>query len=218
VSNRFVVVVEDEPFLRSLISDALTNAGFEVEAFGNAADAMRRLAKRDPDAAILDIDLGPGPTGLDIGEFLLAKSPGTAVVYLTMLSDPRVINPESGKVDSRAAYLNKRKISNTEELLDALEAVLHDDDISEFRHDQDPASPISQLSKSQLKVLKLVAKGLTNQQIADERGRSLSATEAIISRTFAALGIDISRDSNGRILAVREFFVQAGIVLRDEKL
>ncbi len=70
MSKRFVVVVEDEPFLRSLISDALTNAGFEVEAFGNAADAMRRLSKRDPDAAILDIDLGSGPTGLDIGEFL----------------------------------------------------------------------------------------------------------------------------------------------------
>ena len=213
MSKRFVVVVEDEPFLRSLISDALTSAGFDVASVGNALEARKLLSKRDPDAAILDIDLGPGPTGLDIGEYLLAKSPGTAVVYLTMLSDPRVINPSSGKIDARAAYLNKRKLEDTQELIDALEAVLHDEDITAFRHDLSPDSPLHSLSAGQLQVLRLVAGGLTNQQIAETRARSLSATEALISRSFAALGIDANRDANARILAVREFFRQAGIVV-----
>ena len=217
MSKRFVVVVEDEPFLRSLISDALTSAGFEVVSVGSAAEARKLFNKRDPDAAILDIDLGAGPTGLDMGEALLAQSPGTAVVYLTMLSDPRVINPASGLVNPRAAYLNKRKLSNTQELLDALEAVLHDQDISEYRHDLDPTSPIAKLSAGQLQVLQLVAKGMTNQQIADIRLRSLSATEALISRTFTTLGIDLGRDSNARILAVREYIRQAGIVVRDDQ-
>ncbi len=217
MSKRFVVVVEDEPFLRSLISSALETAGFEVVSVGSAAEARKLFNKRDPDAAILDIDLGPGPTRLDMGERLLAQSPGTAVVYLTMLSDPRVINPASGLVNPRAAYLNKRKLSNTQELIDALEAVLHDEDISEYRHDLDPSSPISKLSAGQLQVLQLVAKGMTNQQIADLRLRSLSATEALISRTFTTLGIDLGRDSNARILAVREYFRQAGIVVRDDQ-
>lgn len=217
MSKRFVVVVEDEPFLRSLISDALTNAGFEVVSVGSAGEARKLFNKRDPDAAILDIDLGAGPTGLDMGEALLAQSPGTAVVYLTMLSDPRVINPASGLVNPRAAYLNKRKLSNTQELLDALEAVLHDQDISEYRHDLDPNSPIAKLSAGQLQVLQLVAKGMTNQQIADIRLRSLSATEALISRTFTTLGTDLGRDSNARILAVREYIRQAGIVVRDDQ-
>ena len=217
MSKRFVVVVEDEPFLRSLISDALTTAGFEVVSVGTAAEARKLFNKCDPDAAILDIDLGAGPTGLDMGEALLAQSPGTAVVYLTMLSDPRVINPASGLVNPRAAYLNKRKLSNTQELLDALEAVLHDQDISEYRHDLDPTSPIAKLSAGQLQVLQLVAKGMTNQQIADLRLRSLSATEALISRTFTTLGIDLGRDSNARILAVREYIRQAGIVVRDDQ-
>ena len=215
MSKRFVVVVEDEPFLRSLICDALNAAGFEVASVGSAAEARKLFNKRDPDAAILDIDLGAGPTGLDMGERLLAQSPGTAVVYLTMLSDPRVINPTSGLVNPRAAYLNKRKLSHTQELIDALEAVLHDQDLSEYRHDLDPDSPIAKLSAGQLQVLQLVAKGMTNQQIADLRLRSLSATEALISRTFTSLGIDLGRDSNARILAVREYFHQAGIVVRD---
>jgi DNA-binding NarL/FixJ family response regulator len=216
VSNRFVVVVEDEPFLRSLITDAVTQAGFEVASYGTAAQALKALSKRDPDAAILDIDLGPGPTGLDIGEYLLANSPGTAVVYLTMLSDPRIVNPASGAVNPRAAYLNKRKLANTEELIDALEAVLHDEDITEYRHDLAEDSPLAKLSAGQLQVLHLVANGLTNQQIADARNRSLSATEALVSRTFASIGIDLNRDANSRILAVRAFFKQAGIVLGDD--
>ena len=217
MSKRFVVVVEDEPFLRSLISGALDSAGFEVQSVGTAAEARKLFNKRDPDAAILDIDLGSGPTGLDIGEALLAQSPGTAVVYLTMLSDPRVINPKSGLVNPRAAYLNKRRLSNTEELIEALEAVLHDQDVSEYRHDLNPDSPLAKLSAGQLQVLKLVASGKTNQQIAEIRKRSLSATEALISRTFASLGIELGRDSNARILAVREFFVQAGIVISDDR-
>ena len=215
MSKRFVVVVEDEPFLRSLISDALVSAGFEVASAGNAQEARAIFRKRDPDAAVLDIDLGAGPTGLEIGEFLLAKFPGTAVVYLTMLSDPRVITPTIGRISPRAAYLNKRKLSNIEELLEALEAVLHDHDISDFRHDLADDSPLAKLSSGQLQVLHLVAKGLTNQQIADARKRSLSATEALIGRTFSSLGIDLSRDANARILAVREFFRQAGVVFTD---
>lgn len=217
MSRRFVVVVEDEPFLRSLITNALETEGFEVASAGSAVEARAIFKKRDPDAAILDIDLGPGPTGLDIGESLLVQSPGTAVVYLTMLSDPRVVSPTSGKLNPNAAYLNKRRLTNTQELIEALEAVLHDKDLSEYRHDLDPSSPIGRLSSSQLQVLQLVSKGMTNQQIADARKRSLSATEALVSRTFSSLGIDLSGDSNSRILAVREYIQQAGIVVRDDK-
>ena len=66
-------------------------------------------------------------------------------------------------------------------------------------------------------MLQLISKGMTNQQIADKRKRSLSATEALISRTFTSLGIDLGRDSNARILAVKEFIRQAGIVVRDDE-
>lgn len=216
MSKRLVIVVEDEPFLRTLISMSLEKAGFEVKGVGSVPEARRLFNKFDPDAVILDIDLGPGPTGLDIGEALQAKSPGTAVVYLTMLSDPRVINPESGTVHPRAAYLNKRLLENPSSLVEALEAVLHDQDISQFRHDLKSKSPLRSLSASQLHVLQLIAAGKTNQQIAMIRNRSLSATEALITRTFSALGIDSARSANGRIIAVKEYIRQAGVVLRDE--
>lgn len=217
MSVRNVVVVEDEPFLRSLIENLLTGAGFEVASAGTAAEARKLFNKSAPDAAIFDIDLGPGPTGLEMGEALLNQYPGTAVVYLTMLSDPRVINPKSGLVNPRAAYLNKRKLADANELLNALETVLHDGDVSNYRHDLDPHSPLAKLSAGQLQALQLIAEGKTNAQIAERRKRSLSATEALISRTFAALGIDVKKESNARISAVREYFSQAGIVVSDDR-
>jgi DNA-binding NarL/FixJ family response regulator len=132
-----------------------------------------------------------------------------------MLSDPRAIDPNHGRINPRAAYLNKRRLANHEELLDALEAVLHDQDLSKFRHDLSDESPIAKMTTGQVQVLFMVARGFTNQQIADARKRSLSATEALIGRTFSALGVDPARDANARILAVREFFRQAGIVVPD---
>ncbi|MEN9707535.1 MAG: hypothetical protein RIS31_1101 [Actinomycetota bacterium] len=216
MTMRYVIVVEDEPFLRSLITSALVDAGFEVDSAGSATEARKLFNKRDPDAAILDIDLGPGPSGLEIGEVLLSQSPGTAVVYLTMLSDPRVMNPRSGGVNPRAAYLSKRKLADANELLEALEAVLHEEDISLYRHDLDPNSPLARLSLGQLQVLNLIALGKTNSQISVIRKRSLSATEALISRTFNALGLDLNKESNSRILAVREYFNRAGFLVSDD--
>lgn len=216
MSKRFVIVVEDEPFLRSLITSALESAGFIVQSVGSAPEARKLFNKFDPDAVVLDIDLGVGPTGLDIGEALVAKSPGIAIVYLTMLADPRVINAEGGKVHSRAAYLNKRRLEDTNSLVEALEAVLHDQDLSDYRHDLNSDSLIFSLSSSQLEVLRLISEGKTNQQIAKLRNRSLSATEGLITRTFNSLGIDPGRTENGRILAVKEYIRQAGIVIRNE--
>jgi DNA-binding NarL/FixJ family response regulator len=76
---------------------------------------------------------------------------------------------------------------------------------------------LAKLSVGQLQALQLIAEGKTNAQIADLRKRSLSATEALISRTFTALGIDVKKESNARISAVREYFSQAGIVVIDER-
>jgi DNA-binding NarL/FixJ family response regulator len=58
----------------------------------------------------------------------------------------------------------------------------------------------------------LVSEGKTNQQIADLRQRSLSATEGTITRAFTAIGIDTSADVNSRVLAATTFLVQSGLM------
>ncbi len=208
--NRTVVVVEDESFLRSLIAGALEKAGFIVHTAMDAKTARKLISAVDPDVVVLDVDLGSGPTGLDIGEALLAQSSKTAVVYLTMLSDPRFVDPQ-GTINRRAAYLNKRLIGDDNVLVQAMEAVLRESDLSEYRDDKRIDQPLRNLSATQIEILKLIAEGKTNQQIADARDRSLSATEGTISRTFIAMGIDPAEDLNARVLAVRKYLSSAGI-------
>lgn len=210
--KRHVVIVEDDAFLRSLLAEYLENAGFLVTTAGTAADARRAIKSVDPDAVVLDIDLGPGPNGLDIGEALLAHSADISVVYLTGLSDVRFIDENKNKVHPRAAYLNKTRIEDGTVLVDALESVLQEKDIAAYRHDKDGTRPLAHLSQTQIQILKMVAEGKTNQQIATLRQRSLSATEGTIARAFNALGIDLSSEGNSRVLAARTFLAQSGLV------
>ena len=63
---RRILVVEDEPLLRDLIAKSVEASGFIVSTAANAADAKRAIKVSDPDALVLDIELGPGGTGLDL--------------------------------------------------------------------------------------------------------------------------------------------------------
>lgn len=87
--SRTIVVVENESLLRDLIARSLEAAGFQVSTAANAADARRAVKASDPDACVVDIELGPGPNGFDFAEFLGRDSPDVGVVFLTNLPDPR---------------------------------------------------------------------------------------------------------------------------------
>ena len=60
-----------------------------------------------------------------------------------------------------------------------------------------------QLSATQAEVLRLIAHGLSNASIAKERDITLRAAEALIQRTFSALGIKGDPDVNSRLVAVK---------------
>lgn len=202
---RTVLVVENEDFLRSLIADSLESQGFKVATAANALDAKRLITSVDPDAAVLDIDLGTGPSGLDFAAQLAITSPEVGVVFLTDLPDPRFAR-EQHEVKKNQAYLNKRLLADSTVLSEAINAVLLEEGVEDFRHDQNENRPLSNLSRIQLEILKLIAEGKTNQQIAEIRQRSLGATESAITRTLEALGIKRDDDVNVRVEAVRSYF------------
>jgi DNA-binding NarL/FixJ family response regulator len=203
--QRAVVVVEDDDLVRSLLASYLENAGFLVSSAGNATDARRVINSVDPDAVVLDIDLGRGPTGLDIADLLAAQRSDVVVVFLTQFSDPRFANRDMKSAHPHAAYLNKQMLKDPTVLLEALEAVLHERDISSFRHDRRVDRPFAQLSNTQVQVLRLISEGKTNAQIAEIRGRSLAATESAVTRTLKALGLDDASEQNVRVAAARKF-------------
>ncbi|MFM5905156.1 MAG: response regulator transcription factor [Micrococcales bacterium] len=208
--KRHVVVVENEALLRDLIAQTLEGAGFQVTTAANVSDAKRAVGAVDPDAVVVDIELGPGPNGFDFAEFLTRTAPEIGIVFLTNVPDPRFVGRERKDVPQNSAYLRKSQLVNTTELIDALEAVLKDRVSVKFRHDLDSTRPFAKLSKKQLGVLALVARGMSNTQIAEIRGTTVRAVEGMVSRVFEALEINPAADGNARVEAARMFLRATG--------
>lgn len=205
--SRHVVVVENEPLMRDLIGKTLEGAGFRVTTAANAADAKRMHLAIDPDAMVIDIELGPGPDGFDLAASVTAESPELAVVFLTNLPDPRLVGKDSRSIPKNAAYLRKSNLVDANELIDALNIVLKNEPNERYRHDLDATRPLAKLSAKQLEVLKQISEGLSNQQIAEMRQTSVRAVEGIVSRIFSALDIDVQDEGNSRVDAAKKYFV-----------
>ena len=214
--RRTVVVVENESLLRDLIARSLETAGFHVSTAANAADAKRAVKATDPDVCVVDIELGPGPNGFDFAEYLSREAQDVGVVFLTNLPDPRFANRDSKSITQNQAYLRKSQLVDSKELIEAVNAVLKEKDVDNFRHDQNQDRPLAELSRRQISVLKLVAEGFSNNQIAEERGTTVRAVEGMVSRIFQALGVDAQGVGNARVEATRMYLSAAGAVTVDE--
>ncbi len=167
--ERKVLIVEDEPLLRVLISNTLEAEGFIVASAANAAEARRVADDFDPDIALLDIELGDGPSGIDLALILRRNSPEIGLVFLTHIPEPRVVGVDNKVIPRNAAYLVKDRIAESGVLRSAIEAALRDRVSREFRDDK-KAHALSDVSRSQLEVFKLVALGRSNSEIAAARG------------------------------------------------
>lgn len=208
--DRKVLIVEDEPLLRSLIAANLERDGFQVEAVGSAAEARKIVKDFDPDVALLDIELGDGPTGVDLALILRRQIPAIALVFLTHIPEPRVVGIDNKKIPKNAAYLNKERIANPGVVLEAIEAALRDKVRANFRDDKKD-HPLIDVSRSQLAVLQMVALGMSNTEIAKERETSVRAVENLVKRAFIAAGIDLESGGNPRVTAAREYIKVAGL-------
>ncbi len=208
---RRVLVVEDEDLLRSLVAGEIARCGFEVASAGSGAAALELAATFDPDAVVVDVDLGRGPSGFDVASVLARQSPGIGIVFLTNLAAPEAGSVRSAALPPGSAYLRKTVVHEPGTIVAAIEAVLAGrDPRPSFRHDLTSPHGLKALSPAQLAVLALVASGMTNQEIAASRGSSLRAVERVINRTFTALGLDEAGGGNARVLATRVYLDARG--------
>lgn len=208
--RRSVLVVEDEALLRELIVTALEERGLDVVAAGTAADAARAFRALNPDGIVMDIDLGVGPNGFDLAERFLADETGVAILFLTNLPDARFAGRTPDDLPPGIAYLRKNAVSEVGVLVEALDAAMRGTVNERMRHDMDPGRPLASLNRRQIEILRLVALGKTNAQIAELRGTTVKPVERAIARAFAAAGMEVESDGNIRVNAARRFMRLSG--------
>lgn len=208
--GRRLLVVEDDGLTRSLLVDALTAQEFIVESVSNAQAALEAARSFDPDAALLDIDLGDGPSGLDLGHILHQTRPDIALIFLTKHPDGRTASVQVEDIPPDAAFLSKDRVRDLNYLTTAIDAALRDRS-NEVRQDRDPERPFADLTDKQIDVLRLIALGYTNERIAQERRVGRTTVERWAKEIFEKLGINTAGDLNPRVEATRIFVESAGL-------
>ena len=106
-----ILVVDDDPDLRKLISEFLSAHGFQVKAVEDAAAMRRAIEEQRPDLVILDVMM-PGEDGLSAARRLAGESGGPAIVMLSALGGDtdRIIGLEVGADDYLAKPCNPREL------------------------------------------------------------------------------------------------------------
>ena len=195
---------------RGLLMESLESAGFRVVAIASARDAIKEFDRVDPDALVVDIELGDRPNGVDLAVMLRAQAPYLGVVFLT--NYPSIDHVEGGfQPPPGSSFLNKGTLENSAGLVAAIEASL-DDAATPMTSNVDPhKNQFGNLSAQQMAVLRLIAEGCSNAEIAERRGITVRSAERLVSRTFTALGIDDDARVNPRVAATRIYVKAFGV-------
>ena len=82
MENIKVLVVDDEPNIRDLLTTSLRFAGFNVHAVGNGADAVAAAEKGQPDIILLDVML-PDMNGFSVTKKIRSMGIDSPVLFLT---------------------------------------------------------------------------------------------------------------------------------------
>lgn len=203
-----VLVVEDDSFARSLLSSVLSAADFEVKTASSAEEALQILDSFAPRVSLLDVDLGLGPTGVDIAHALRARDPSIGIVFLTSFKDYRLSRAGSLTLPKGARYLNKTEFDQTEKLTTELLSASIRPLVNEKRSRL--ALP---LTTHQIEIMRMVANGFTNQQIAIKQESSEKAIEHVLSRILKRLGIARNPRLNPRVQLVQAYAEFSGRAL-----
>jgi CheY-like chemotaxis protein len=104
-TGEVILVVEDDPLMRRLTTEALRELGYTTLDSGNAADALAVLEHR-PDVKLLFTDVVmPEVNGKKLAEEAVRRRPGLRVLYTTGYTPNAVVH--GGVLDPGVNFLGK---------------------------------------------------------------------------------------------------------------
>ena len=192
--NISIVIADDHPLMLRGLTDFLTSKNFNIK--GSAQDgnsAYNLIIKHKPDIAILDIRM-PHKTGLEIAEACKKNNIKTKIILITFDKEEDLF--EKAKELGVYGYILKEfaveeieicithAIQNKPYFSKELTAHLNTNIIS------NKPDRLDTLTKSELKILKLISENRTSQDIADELSISIKTVHKHRSHMVAKLKLD----------------------------
>jgi DNA-binding NarL/FixJ family response regulator len=202
-----VLLIEDDLFTRSTLTALLTHRGFEVIGQTNSVEEALLLQNlHSPHVALVDLDLGPGPNGIDVATALRRRNPQIGIVMLTSFLDPRFADLKSLPIPRGAKFITKGELSDISTLITAILQVRR----NPILHTKNLKQSTALLTSGQIDILRLVSEGHTTSSIAVARGVTEKSIEATLARIHTKLGLPKAKSLNPRIQLTRAFFTLVG--------
>jgi DNA-binding NarL/FixJ family response regulator len=178
-----VLVVEDDAMVRGWVRLCLRDSEFRIAGEAESAEQARTLiGRRLPDVILVDYRL-PDRMGTELVRDLRQNGVATPALLMTA-NNERGFNEAVRAVGGQGTVL---KTGSSDEMLAALRALLDGGESFDPRHPRrDPGH--GTLSPRERDVLRLVAGGATNRDVAAQLGVSDETVKTLLARTFAKLG------------------------------
>ena len=194
-----ILIADDHAFVREGTRRILEQEpDLEVVAeAGNGEEAVALASELKPDVAIIDVAM-PKLDGIEATRRIKALCPAVAVLVLSAYDDDQFV---FGLLEAGAAgYLLKsvrgHEIVDAIRAVDAGESVLHPSVarkvLNRFASVSSKAQrkkPLELLTEREMEVLKLVTKGLSNKDIADDLSLSIRTVQGHLANIFNKLRV-----------------------------
>ncbi len=187
-----IVIADDHPLLLRGLSDFLTSKGFNI--IGVAEDgqsAYNLIVKLKPDIAILDIRM-PHKTGLEIAEDCQKNKLSTKIILITFDQEEELY--EQAKSLNVYGYILKELA--IEEIEICIQHLLKNEPYfskqieSYLKKSPSSDDSLNVLTKTEKKVITLIAANKTSQEIAEELSVSIKTIHKHRSHIIAKLKLD----------------------------
>ncbi len=211
-----VLLVDDHEMVRRGVRDFLETQGdiTVVAEAGSGEEAVRLAAEHAPDVALMDLIM-PGMDGVEATRRLTTQSPRTSVVMLTSYHDDEHVFPaiRAGALSYVLKEIGPGELAEAVRKAAAGEAVLHPRVAARVVRElhgarRDEPNAFRELSDRELAVLKLIADGLSNAEIATRLYVSEKTVKSHVSNILGKL--HLADRTQAAVYAWRQ-----GVVRRD---
>jgi DNA-binding NarL/FixJ family response regulator len=190
------VIVEDEDLYRDLLGAVLSQQpGLQVlGAYADGGSALAAIPGLNPRTALLDIELGEGLNGVQLGLELRRHLPDLGIILLSNHDDPRFFRAVPRAMFTGWSYLLKKSVSDADALVRAIEGAAAGFVVLDPRLDagMQPRAQgrLARLTPRQREILALIAQGFTNAAIAERLTIAEKSVENQTNALYQRLGID----------------------------
>lgn len=207
-----VLMVDDHRLVRQGLQDFLELQD-DIEVVGEASSGEEGVQLAQdvlPDVVLMDLVL-PGIDGVEATRRIKAASPSTQVIVLTSFTDDDKVFPaiKAGAISYLLKDVQPEELARAIRAAQRNEAVLHPEVaaklMQEFNIPRPADNPVEQLTERELEVLRLIARGKSNKEIADTLIISEKTVKTHVSNILSKL--HLADRTQAAIYALRQRIV-----------